>query len=179
MNGHNATIGTLLDRHTTRRFSAAAVDDALIDLIVDCGNRAPSALGKRDPLLVACTNSRDNLMLGRINRALSTERERGLAGHVSSDQPSIVDDPAIEDGFYGAPAMIYGFSPRGWEFGREDSAIAADAMMVAASSLGLGTCYVSRARETFDTSTARAWARKAGVPEDYEGTFALCVGHPA
>lgn len=179
MGTYNATIDVLLNRHTTRRFSTDTVDPALLGLIVDCGNRAPSALGKNDPLLVTCSDAQDNLMLGRINRSLSTERERGLANHVSSTQPSIVDDPTIEDGFYGAPSMIYAFTPKNWEFGREDSAIAADAMMVAATSLGLGTCYVSRARETFDIPSARTWARKAGVPGDYEGAFALCVGHPA
>lgn len=174
----NATVQALLERHTTRRFSHKPIDREILALVVACGNQAPSALGKRDPLLVTCTNAQDNLMLGRISRSLATERERGLATHVSSTQPSIVDDPTIEDAFYGAPAMIYGFSRRDWEFSREDSAIAADAMMVAAASLGLGTCYVSRARETFRQPTARAWARRHAVPDDYDGTFALCLGRP-
>lgn len=175
----NQTIDVLLGRHTTRRFSGMRVDPELADAIVECGNRAPSALGRKDPLIVACDDARANLVLGRISRQLATERERGLATHVSSKQPSIVDDPTIEDAFYGAPLMVYGFTPGGWEFGREDAAIAADAMMVAAASLGLGTCYVSRARETFERDAARGWARAHGVSDAHEGAFALCVGWPA
>lgn len=172
-------IQLLLQRHTTRRFQARHVPEAALQAIIACGDQAPSALGKRDPLLVACTDARTNRTIGRINRALSTERERGLADHVSTDQPSIIDDPRIEDGFYGAPAVIYAFTPADWEFAREDAAIASDAMMVAAQALGLGSCYVSRARETFATPWARNWAHVHDIPDTYEGAFCLCLGYPA
>lgn len=175
----NDVIRTLLERRTTRRFEGRPIPQDLLDLLIACGNQAPSALGRRDPLLVTSTDATQNLQLGRINRCLATERERGLADHVSIEQPSIIDDPAIEDGFYGAPAMIYAFSPKGWDFAREDASIAADAMMVAAASLGLGTCYVSRAAETFATPTGRAWMSAHDVPDDFEGVFALAVGYPA
>lgn len=175
----NDTVRVLLDRHTTRRFANRPVDQGLVDVVVECGNHAPSALGRRDPLIVACTDTHANRALGRLSRALSSERERGLATHVSSDQPSVIDDPSIEDAFYGAPVMVYGFTPVGWEFASEDASIAADAMMVAATSLGLGTCYVSRARETFEVGWARQWASSQGVPASCEGAFALCLGYPA
>lgn len=175
----NDVVGVLLNRHTTRRFAQRPVEHDLVDVVVECGNRAPSALGRRDPLIVACADARANRALGRLSRALSSERERGLATHVSSDQPSIIDDPSIEDAFYGAPVMVYGFTPAEWEFASEDASIAADAMMVAAASLGLGTCYVSRAKETFEVAWAREWASAQGVPTSYEGAFALCLGYPA
>lgn len=172
----NETIGLLLERGTTRRYSTRAIDPKLVRLIVECGKAAPSAPGKKDPLLVASSDHATNRKLGIISRMLSTERERGLAEHVSSDQPSIIDDPSIEDAFYGAPVMVFGFSSAGWEFGREDASIAADAMMVAAHSLGISTCYVSRAKETFENGYARRWAARQGVPGNYGGAFALCLG---
>lgn len=175
----NETIRSLLERKSVRKYAAAPVEPELLDLVAECGKRAPSALGKRDPLIIASTDAATNLALGKISRALSTERERGLAKRVSADQPSIIDDPSIEDAFYGAPAMLFAFSPSRWEFAREDAAIAADAMMVAAQSLGLGTCYISRAAETFATPYGREWMCAHGVPEDCTGAFCLCVGYAA
>lgn len=175
----NETIGVLMKGGTTRRYRNQSVDPQLVQLILECGEHAPSALGKRDPLLVACSDRMANRRLGIISRLLSTERERGLAKRVSADQPSIIDDPSIEDAFYGAPTMIFGFTPEGWEFGREDASIAAEAMMVAAHSLDLSTCYVSRAKETFEDDRGRLWAASQDVPANYQGAFALCLGYPA
>lgn len=64
---------------------------------------------------------------------------------------SIADDDNIKSAFYGAPTVITLFAPSDWIYNEQDCASVAITMSIAAWSLGIGSCYVSRAEETFAT----------------------------
>ena len=51
-------------------------------------------------------------------------------------------------------------------------------MTLAAWSLGIGSCYVSRAEETFDTDYGKKVMGKAGISQDYIARVHLCLGYP-
>ena len=50
-------------------------------------------------------------------------------------------------------------------------------MMLAAHALGLGTCWINRAREEFDMPEWQEWLRSLGIEGDYEGIGHLSVGY--
>ena len=122
-----------------------------------------------------CQDPAQNRTLGRLSRSLYVEGTQA----VSSAQPSIADDASLEDAFYGAPAVIHGFTPVGWEYTAFDAATAAAHMALAAWSLGVGSCFVSRAAQTFATPEGAAFRERAGVPAGCKGAFHLCLGYPA
>lgn len=52
-------------------------------------------------------------------------------------------------------------------------------MMEAAHALGLGSCWIHRAREMFDSDEGKAMLKAWGVPEGMRGVGALALGYPA
>lgn len=102
--------------------------------------------------------------LGRLNAA-SMDRRKLLGGYVSADQPSIIDDPSIKSGFYGAPTVCVVFTPVNFLYGIPDAFCCAENMVLAASELGLASCIIARGEDTFDTLLGRELMKKWGIPE--------------
>ena len=170
----NEVIRTLLDRRTIRRFKDEPLRDEVIGWIAECGLRAPSSGGAQAPTLLVCTDKTENERFGRMSRELYDEGPY----KVSIAQPSIADDASLADGFYGAPVVVHVFTPRGYPYSPYDAAMSGCYMMLAAWSLGVGSCYVSRADRLFEMEAARAFASGHGIPDDYEGACHLCLGYP-
>ena len=97
---------------------------------------------------------------------------------VSKTQKSIADDDNIKSGFYGAPTVITLFAPKDWDYGIHDCTSMAITMTLAAWSLGIGSCYVSRAEETFDTEFGKKVMEESGISQDYIARVHLCMGYP-
>lgn len=51
-------------------------------------------------------------------------------------------------------------------------------MMLAAHAVGLGSCWINRAREEFEQPEWKAWLKEIGVEGDYEGIAHLALGYP-
>jgi nitroreductase len=51
-------------------------------------------------------------------------------------------------------------------------------MLLAAYSIGLGGCWIHRARETFETEEGRELLRKWGIDEDVYGVGNCILGYP-
>lgn len=171
----NPTLKTLFEKHSIRKYLDTPIEEDKLRTIVEAGLRAPSSGGTQPTTFLVCRDKEKNRALGRLSRDLYDEGPYP----VSSAQPSIADDPAIEDGFYGAPAVVHCFTPRGYSYAPFDASMAAANMMTAAWSLGVGSCFVSRAQRLFEVDWARGFARENGIPDDYEGVFHLVLGYAA
>lgn len=171
---NNETLQTIFNRASIRRYTDEPLDSEVIDTIVEAGLRAPSAGGCQAPALVTCTDREINKELGRISKSLYNEGNYP----VSTAQPSTADVNAPESAFYGAPVVVSVLTPKGWSYAPYDAAMASYAMMLAAWSLGIGSCYVSRAKETLSTPEGLRFLKDAGAPEGYEGACHVVFGHP-
>ena len=67
----------------------------------------------------------------------------------------------------------------GEENGRCDGALAMGNLMNAAASLGLGSCWINRAREEFDSAEGKALLKKWGIEGDWIGVGHCILGYPA
>lgn len=169
----NRVFENLYERRSIRKYLDKPIEEWKLRDICEAGLRAPSAGGAQAPTLVLCKDKNLNLQLGRLSKQLYKE---GFYP-VSTAQPSIADDPSIEDGFYGAPVMIHGFTPKDYPYSPYDAAMSSCCMMLGAWSLGIGSCYISRAKELFETEFGLAIKDEWGVPSNYEGAFHLCLGY--
>ena len=98
--------------------------------------------------------------------------------YVSREQPSIADDPAITDAFYGAPTVITLFAPKGFLFSPEDCAAAAENMLLAADSLGVGGCYIGQGWTAFRNPYGQEILRQWNIPADHYGVMQVLLGYP-
>lgn len=146
--------------------------------ILQAGLYAPTAGGRQSPIMLVSNNRDINGTLGKINRKIFGHANTDGIRFVSETQKSIADDDNIKSAFYGAPTVITFFVPEDWDYGIHDCTSMAITMSLAAWSLGIGSCFVSRAEETFDTDYGRKIKDEAGIPHDYIARVHLCLGYP-
>jgi len=85
---------------------------------------------------------------------------------------------ASTDPFYGAPAVLVVLADKSVNTSVYDGSLVMENMMLAAHALGLGSCWIHRAREVFDMPEWREWLKSIGVEGEYEGVGNCIVGIP-
>ena len=79
---------------------------------------------------------------------------------------------------YGAPDLIAVFANSAatgtWI---EDGSLAMGNLMNAAHAIGVASCWINRARQTFDSPEGRAMATAWGIPESYKGIGYCILGY--
>ena len=83
------------------------------------------------------------------------------------------------DPYYGAPTIILVLTDRGYGNEVYDGSIVLQTMMLAAHEIGLGTCWIHREREMFDTEEGKQLLSDMGIQEDLMGIGALSIGYEA
>lgn len=174
----NEIMKTILHRRAIRRFDSKQIQEDILQQILEAGLYAPSAGGKQGVIFAVSQNREVNIKLGRIKRANSHPRMAVGSHYVSREQPSIADDPNLTDAFYGAPTVITMFAPRNFLFSSEDCAVAAENMMLAADSLGVGSCYIGQGWTAFADPFGQELLRQWRIRPDYYAVMQLLLGYP-
>lgn len=167
-------LETIKNRRAIRRYKADQITDEELNKILEAGIYAPSAGGGQRPVIVALQNRDLSAELGRINAAAM---KRTKAGHVSSEQPSIIDDPSLPSGFYGAPTVCVIFSRENYIYSMPDSFCCAENMILEAADLNVASAIIGRAEQTFDTETGRKLVKEWDIPEDYIARCFVILGY--
>ena len=94
-------------RRAIRKYQDKQVPKSDLEKIIEAGIYAPSAGGGQRSLVIGIQNRELVEKLGRLNR---TKFGRSRGSYVSKEQPSIIDDPDIQNAFYGAPTVCVVFS---------------------------------------------------------------------
>lgn len=148
----------LLTRRSVRKYSDRPVEDEKLDKVLTAGLYAPTGMNNQLPVLVAVRDKATRDELSRMNAAVM-----GTSG----------------DPFYGAPCVIVVLSDPERMTWVEDGSLVLGNLMNAAHSLGLGSCWIHRAKECFDTPEGKALLRAWGVPETYRGVGNCILGYAA
>ena len=174
----NELMHCILHRRAIRRFDTQQIREDVLQQILQAGLYAPSAGGRQGVLFVVCQDKEVNERLGKIKRANSNPRMATATSYVSREQPSIADDPNLKNAFYDAPTVITLFAPKNFLFAGEDCAVAAENMMLAADSLGVGSCYIGQGWTAFADPYGQMILRRWGIPANYYGVMQLLLGYP-
>ena len=174
----NETMQTILHRRAIRRFDPRQIDEEFLQQILQAGLYAPSAGGKQRVIFAVCQDREANERLGKIKRANSNPHMATAKNYVSREQPSIADDPKLINAFYDAPTVITMFAPKNFLFSVDDCAVAAENMMLAADSLGIGSCYIGQGWTAFADNYGQEILRKWEIRTDYYAVMQLLLGYP-
>lgn len=148
----------LLTRRSVRKYSDRPVEEEKLDRVLTAGLYAPTGMNNQLPVLVAVRDKATRDKLSRMNAAVM-----GASG----------------DPFYGAPCVIVVLSDPERMTWVEDGSLVLGNLMNAAHSLGLGSCWIHRAKECFDTPEGKELLRAWGVPENYRGVGNCILGYAA
>ncbi len=125
----------------------------LIDQVIEAGTYAPTGKGMQSPIIIAVTNKAVRDKLSKMN----------------GDILGTKSDP-----FYGAPVVLIVLANRERPTYIYDGSLVMGNLMNAAHAVGLGSCWIHRAKEVFDSTEGKAMLKEWGIDGDYEG-IAHCV----
>ncbi|MDE7131049.1 MAG: nitroreductase family protein [Lachnospiraceae bacterium] len=174
----NEVLENMMTRRTIRRFKEEQISEEELQAVLDAGMYAPSAGGRQSVLFVVSQNREMNEKLGRIKRNNSTVKMSTDTVYISKEQPSIADDPNIFNAFYDAPTVITLFVPKNFLFAPYDASAAAENMLLAAHSIGLGGCYIGSAWESFADPYGQDVLREWNIRTDYFAALHVLLGYP-
>ena len=169
-------LEAIKNRRSIRKYQARQIPREDLEKIIEAGTYASNAGGGQRSMIVGIRNAELVEKLGRMNMA-HFDRSRLIGSFVSKEQPSVIDDPAIKSGFYGAPALCIVFAERNFLFGIPDAFCCAETMLMEAYDLGISSCIVSRAEETFDNEIGEAFLEEWGVPDNYIARCFVTLGY--
>lgn len=169
---------TILHRRAIRRFSTKQIKENELEQILNAGMYAPSAGGRQGVIFAVCQNREVNERLGKIKRANARPQMATKTSFVSREQPSIADDIKITNAFYDAPTVITMFAPKDFLFSKEDCALAAENIMLAADALGIGSCYIGQGWEAFADPYGQEILKQWNIPADRYAVMQLLLGYP-
>ena len=163
-------------RRSIRKYEERQVSKDDLEKVIQAGLFAPNAGGGQRSMIVAVHNRELVEKLGRLNVACM-DRSRLIGSHVSAEQPSIIDDPTIKSGFYGAPTVCIVFAQKNFLYSIPDAFCCAENMVLEATELGLASCIIARGEETFANEEGEAFLRQWNIPENYEARCFVLLGY--
>lgn len=165
-----ALMDIIKARHSIRKYTGEQISRTDLEKILEAGNFAPNAGGGQRSMLVALHDKELAAHVGKMNLA-RFDRTHLAGNYVSKEQPSVIDDATIKDGFYGAPTVVCVFCQDNFLFKTADAFCMMENMILQATELQIASCIISRGPETFDSDEGRRLMKEWEVPEGY-----ICQG---
>lgn len=148
-------IEVLMNRRSVRKFKPEQITDADLQTVLDAGTYAPTAKNEQRPFIVAVQDKATRDAVAALNAKVG-----GFPG----------------DPYYGAPTIILVLAPED-QFGPLDTSAVETNMLNAAFACGLGSCWIHRAHQMFETDEGKAMLRQWGLDESLSGFCSIALGY--
>ncbi|MDO4484153.1 MAG: nitroreductase [Clostridia bacterium] len=156
----NEVLDAIKTRRSVKAYKPDMVPQELIDQVIEAGTWAPTGMNRQAPVILAVTDKVIRDRLSDMNRR-------------------VMGAPEGMDPFYGAPVVLVVLADRDaaltWQY---DGSLVLGNMLLAAHALGLGGCWIHRAKEEFETEEGKAILEKAGLTGNLVGIGHCVIGYP-
>ena len=153
----NNTGTDIMNRRSIRKYKPEQISREELDTVLQAGICAPTGMNRQSPLVIAVQNKEVRDRLSRMNAAvLGTDR----------------------DPFYGAPTVVVVLADANSPHAVQDGSLVMGNLMNAANAIGLGSCWVNRAKEVFDSAEGKSLLAQWGVEGDVIGVGNCILGYP-
>lgn len=144
-------------RRSCRCYKSQQITDEQLNAVLEAGTFAPTSRGLQSPYIVAVQNEALRQRLAEMNARVM----------------GVTSNP-----YYDAPTYVLVLVPADAPNGVQDASLVLENMMLAAHALGLGSCWIHREREMFETEEGKELMRQWNLPEGLVGIGALALGYP-
>ena len=145
-------------RTSVKKYLDKPVEQDLIDKICQAGTFAPTGRNHQSPIIIAITNKEIRDKLSKLNAEIM-----GLDNI---------------DPFYNAPVVIVVLANKEFPTYLYDGSLVMENMLLASHALGLGACWIHRAKEEFNSPLGKEILSSLNIKGDYEGIGHCIVGYP-
>ena len=171
-------LDVLKTRRSIRKFTTQKVEREKLEKIAEAGLYAPNAGGGQGTKIIILD---DYDTIEKIGIASANCENRNWGGRkVNGDQPSIIDDLSIRNGFYKCQALAIVCTPkRNYTMTNSIGSgfTCIENMVLEAYSLGVDSCIVGRAEATFKVPEIAEMYQKWNIDEEYTPLMFLCLGY--
>lgn len=154
----NETMKNLIERRSCRSYKPDPIPQEILDQILEAGTYAATGMGKQSPIMIAITDRETRDALSAMNAAVMG---------------------AGSDPFYGAPVVVIVLADRKVPTYLYDGSLVMGNLLNAAHALGIGSCWIHRAKEEFDSLEGKKLLQKLGITGDFEGIGHCILGYEA
>ena len=152
----NETTKVLCERRSVRSFTDKQVPKDILEEILKCGCYAPSGMSMQSAVIVAI-------------------QDKDLIDKIAKINASIMGRDT--NPFYGAPTLIVVLAKKDIPTHVKDGSSVITNILNAAFSLGVDSCWIDRAKETFETEAGKNLLKSWGLDESYEGVGNVILGY--
>ena len=156
-------LEVLKNRRAIRKFKPEQIKDEELNAVLEAGTFAPTGMGLQTPLIVAVQNKEDIATLNRLS----------AENMVNNPRPGTLP-------YYGAPTIVIVFATdlaKNEFLGTLDVASVTTNMLNAAYAVGLGSCWIHRSKEIFESEEGKALLKKWGIKENVRGVASIALGY--
>ncbi len=142
-------------RRSIRKYKSDMIPKEAIEKIVEAGTFAASGMNLQTPVIVAVTNKEIRDKISKANAQVMGSE----------------NDP-----FYGAPVVLVVLAEKKGTYVYDGSLVMGN-LMLAAHELGIGSCWIHRAKEVFEQDEWKQWLKSLGLDGEYEGIGNCVLGY--
>lgn len=153
----NKTIQDLKERRSIRSYQEQQIKDEELEAILEAGAYAATGAGKQSPVMVAVQDPQTVAKLSKMNAK--------VIGNMDMDP------------FYGAPTVVVVLADKSIPTYVEDGSVVIGKLMNAAHAVGVGSCWIHRAKETFESEEGKELLKEWGITGDYAGVGNCILGY--
>ena len=150
-------LEVLKNRRAIRAYKKQQISDEELDAVLEAGTYAPTGVGSQGCRIVA------------VQTPEYVKRVEALNAQILGKEC---------EPYYGAPTIILVFETPECKTHTLDGAAVCTNMLNAAYAVGLGSCWINRCRQMFETKEGKKLLREWGLPEDLVGVASLSLGYP-
>lgn len=122
-------IEVIKGRRSIKKFKPDMISKEIIEQIVEAGTYAPTGKNRQSPIIIAITNKEVRDKLSKLNAEILG---------------------TTKDPFYNAPVVLVVLADKTKDTYVYDGSLVMGNLMLAAHSLGIGSCWIHRAKEEFE-----------------------------
>lgn len=159
----NEVVKTIMARRSIRKYLDKPVEHAKLETIAKCGINAPNGM---------------NSQKWAVRVVESSEWIKGCTElFVKANPEQAKRDPNFKNMFRNAPNVIVILTPEGKP--TTDAGLMGENMILAAQSMGLGTCCLGGPVRFLQTSAeAKPYLEQLDIPEGYGISYIIAIGYP-
>lgn len=149
-------INNMKTRRSIRKYKPDMIPEDVLNRILEAGTYAATGMGKQSPIIIAVTNKEIRDKFSKMNAEIM----------------GVDSDP-----FYGAPVVLIVLADKARPTYVYDGSLVMGNLMLAAHAEGIGSCWIHRAKEEFESAEGKAFLKSLGIEGDYEGIGHCVLGY--
>ena len=149
-------LETIKSRRSIRKYKSDMIPQDKLEKIIEAGTYAATGMGKQSPIIIAVTNKELRDKLSAMNAKIMGTNT---------------------DPFYGAPVVLIVLADKSRPTYLYDGSLVMGNLMLEAEAQGVGSCWIHRAKEEFESEEGKEILKSLGIEGDYEGIGHCVLGY--